>query len=126
MAAWSQFTDGRNLVADPVQVNNAITWIDSYVNQTLANSPYLTPIQPLDGSTMPQEIVEPAALMAGLWLFRARKLNASKEVLADMQKQWACALRQLWAIRVGVTPIQAIFNQRRSNVPQTRGYRSAH
>lgn len=121
VAQWSSFDQGNNAVVNPTRITKAISLGQTWVNNRLAQSPYLTPISANDDNNPPADIVDAMATLAGWWLFKTRGLNYSKDTLKWMTDNYDRIMGQkglLIQIRTGMWPIDAVLNTQRRQTPR--------
>lgn len=124
VTTWSNFDQlGPNAQINAGRVSAALSVTGSKVDNLIANGPYVVPVQPIDGTTTPPELVDAHAELAGYWLWKTRGLNDSKPTQDMMEKRHMAAIRTLCAIRVGYMPIAAVFNTTRKTIPRVNGRR---
>lgn len=119
VAQWANFNPSTNPgTASPTRIAAAIASAEGQVNARLRNGPYTIPVSGTDG-TIPIDIVDVAAELAGCWLFVTNNLHQTKEAQATMKLRYEAALKRLLDIRTGVMPLDAVRQAGGSNLPST-------
>ena len=99
---WSNL-DNTDLAVDTTRVSLAISWAEEHVNNRFRNGLYSIPF-----STIPQEVINWCATLAGIWLYQSRGMNDENEEGNKLTRLKVDIERQISECLAGMTTLDAI------------------
>ncbi len=94
---WSSFSTDDAPARSPARIQKAINVIEGVFAGEMRESPYIIPLQPLNG-VMPAEVKSMLAELAGFWLWKTRGLQQAEDTqkwMNDRQEAAMLLLRKM-------------------------------
>ena len=120
VAQWSSYNNTTNPPVNLSRIAVAINYAEAFVNARMSMSPYAIPVQASDGS-IPPEITDMCATLAGIWLWNSRALKQSSSNQQFMLMRKKDAHTMLMAIIAGSYPLNAVHRGQQTTTPVLGG-----